>query len=49
MRGRKPLPIGPLGVALRLLHNESGGRRAAWLAAVISMLMLVGVGLLLLR
>ncbi|HEX8629635.1 MAG TPA: hypothetical protein VF755_15825 [Catenuloplanes sp.] len=49
MPGRKPLPIGPLGIALRHLHDESGGRRAAWLAAVFGLAVLVGVGLVLLR
>lgn len=45
MRGRRPLPIGPLAIARRHLHVESG--RVAWLAAVISFALLVGVLLLL--
>lgn len=49
MPGRKPLPIGPLGIALRHLHDESGGRRGPWLAAVFGLAILIGVGLLLLR
>jgi hypothetical protein len=45
---RKPAPVGPLAIALRRLHDQTGARHVILLAAVLA-IALVAVVVLLLR
>jgi hypothetical protein len=49
MNPRRPLPIGPLALALRHLPPSCAGRRIAILAVVFSAALLAGIALLLLH
>jgi hypothetical protein len=49
MNARKPLPIGPLALALRHLRPASAGRHITVLAVVSAVTLLTGAVLLLLR
>lgn len=46
MTARKPLPIGPLAVALRLVRTDAASRRVAVLAVVFTAALLAGIALL---
>ncbi len=47
MNARKPLPIGPLALALRHVPPASTSRRIAVLAVALSAALLAGIALLL--
>jgi len=49
MNARKPLPIGPLALALRHFPPTSASRRIAILAVALTTSLLAGIALLLLR
>lgn len=48
MNPRKPLPIGPLAVALRHLQGASAHRHIAVLGAVLTVALIAGAALMLL-
>jgi hypothetical protein len=46
MNARKPLPIGPLALALRHVRPASASRRITVLAVALAVALLVGIALL---